>query len=149
MSEIQNFSNNSEWLQHNKNNIKNDIIDHFFTQRKITETIEKLDSSLVRTEEKIKKVQNFLALNFPINKLSKKLNISNEKIEINVEIWGDRNFHFNGSIIANTENIPSILVKLQNDTQIFVKITFDNNNYISFIPIHKRYQSDNIIDDKN
>ena len=149
MSEIQNFSNNSEWLQHNKNNIKNDIIDYFFTQRKINEIIEKLDTSLVRTEVIVKKVQNFLALNFPINKLSKKLNISNEKIEINVEIWGDKNFHFNGCIIANTGTIPSILVKLQNDTQIFVKITFDNNNYISFIPIHKRYQTDNLVNEKN
>nr|QFG74291.1 MAG: hypothetical protein [Megaviridae environmental sample] len=144
MADLNNKNLHSEWL--NNKHISNNIIDYFFTQRKVTETIEELNDKLERIKKKVTSVYNFLAINFPVDKIIKKLNINNQNINIEIEIWGDKEYHFKGSINTLSGDIPNLLIRLKNDTQIFVKIILSDQNYISFIPINKRYQSgDNIL----
>ena len=139
MSKVKPFSGNSTWL--NKVDYNNNI-DYFFTQRKIVETSEYIDDkTLERKEKKETVTHNFLAINFP----TVKDNFSNIKIEI----WGDNGFNYNGELITSKGNIPNLMLKLNDDSEIFVKLIYynsnniDNNNektYIHFIPVIKRYQ---------
>jgi hypothetical protein len=145
MADLSKLNTNSEWLEHNSNIINdNNTIDHFFTQRKVTEIIEKLDKSLERTQHKIVKTYNFLAINFPIHKLIQKLNLIQSEVEVNIEIHGDKNFHYSGIMKTLNGEIPNLMLKLKNDTEMFIKYSVkyktENHNYISFIPINKRYQ---------
>jgi hypothetical protein len=136
-----NYNNNSSWLENE--NTFNDIIDYFFTSRKITNTIEKIDENLERKTIKESKTLNFLAIHFPLENISKSLkNNSEQNNKILIEIWGDKKYHYKGSIETNSNIIPDLLIELKEDTQIFVKIISNEKNYISFIPINKRYQKD-------
>jgi hypothetical protein len=137
MSSVKPFDNNSNWLnqiEYNKN------IDYFFTQRTTQETIEYIDEkTLERKERKQKVINNFLAINFPLT--------NNKCDKISIEIWGDNGFNYEGEIHNKKGETPNLLLKLNNDTEIFVKLTYNENdnktkNYIHFIPILKRYQKE-------
>jgi hypothetical protein len=138
-----NYNQNSSWLE--SDNTYNDVIDYFFTSRKITNNIEKIDeSNLERKIIKETKIVNFLAIHFPIENISKSLKDSNKESNIiQIEIWGDRKYHYKGNLETNSSTIPDFLIELKEDSQIFVKIISNGKNYISFIPINKRYQKEN------
>ena len=103
-----------------------------------------------KTLERIKKkknvIHNFLAINLPNNQFEN-INKSKLDISIDVEIWGDEKYNYKGMINNKSGEIPHLLIKLNSDKQIFVKLIYkdgDNNilkTFVSFIPIIKRYQS--------
>jgi len=133
--------NQSEWLNqiNNTNSIENNI-DYFFTQRRVTEVEEVIDEkTLERKKKKVISINNFLAINFPVNYFK-----HNHHLEIDIEIWGDNMFNFKGTIKKQDGEIPHILIKLKEDKNIFIKIIFKDEEkqktFISFIPITKRYQ---------
>jgi|UniRef100_A0A6C0HV98 hypothetical protein len=136
------MSYQSEWLNQisNINSIENNI-DYFFTQRKVNEIEEILDEkTLDRKKNKVCHIYNFLAINLPTNSFKSYLNLV-----IDIEIWGDNNYNFKGTFIKNDGEIPHIMIKLKEDKNIFVKLTFKDNDklnktYISFIPVTKRFQ---------
>ena len=134
MSSIKPF-NNSNWLKQIDNTTD---IDYFFTQRKVTETVEYLeDNTLERKKKKETVTHNFLAINLPI--------IKEEFNKIKVELWGDKSYNYEGEIISNKGICPNLMLKLNEDTQMFIKLIYSNENndvktYIHFIPILKRYQ---------
>ena len=137
-------NNNSEWLnQLNNDNIVDNIIDHFFTQRKVVEYEEIIDEkTLDRKTIKHNCIFNFLAINFPITSYFKNL----DKFSISVEIWGDEKFNFKGTITKEDGEVPHLLLKLKEDKMIFIKLIFIANEkiiktFITFIPVIKRYQS--------
>jgi hypothetical protein len=133
--------NQSEWLNqiNNSNSIENNI-DYFFTQRKVTEVEEIIDEkTLERKKKKVISINNFLAINLPVNYFK-----HNHNLEIDIEIWGDNMFNFKGTIKKQDGEIPHLLIKLKEDKNIFIKIIFKDEEkqktFISFIPITKRYQ---------
>jgi hypothetical protein len=136
------MSYQSEWLNQisNINSIENNI-DYFFTQRKVNEIEEILDEkTLDRKKNKVCHIYNFLAINLPTNSFK-----SYQNLVIDIEIWGDNNYNFKGTFIKNDGEIPHIMIKLKEDKNIFVKLTFKDNDklnktYISFIPVTKRFQ---------
>ena len=134
-------SQNSEWLNKLNDNSVENIIDYFFTQRRVTEYEDILDDkTLERKKKKCICVYNFLAINFPSIQFKGLLNLV-----IDVEIWGDEKFNFRGTIIKNEGEIPHLMLKLKEDKTIFVKLIFKENDkpiktFISFIPVVKRYQ---------
>ena len=139
MADLNKLNTNSQWLENNSNIVNdNNIIDYFFTQRKVTEFIEKINPNLERTQKKISKTYNFLAINFPVHKIITKLDLIQSDVEVHIEIYGDKHFHYSGIIKTINGEIPNLLLKLKNDSQMFVKFTMKNNNYINFIPINKR-----------
>ena len=87
MAEIKPFnSNKPSWLNKIDYNYN---IDFFFTQRKVTETIEFIDKkTLERKNKQETKIHNFLALNFPT------LKDLNFPLLIKIEVWGDKNFNY-------------------------------------------------------
>ena len=133
---IKPFEGNSKWM--NKVDFKNDNIDFFFTQRKVVECVEYIDESNLERKEKKKTVMyNFLAINLPTPKKYY------EKIKI--EIWGDKELNYIGELLNIKGSSPNFMIKLNDDTQIFVKLIYDNNDddiktYYRFIPVLKRYQ---------
>ncbi len=134
--------NQSEWLNqiNNVNSIENNI-DYFFTQRKVTEYTEIIDEkTLERKKKKINSVSNFLAINMPTHFFK-----NYALLTIDIEIWGDNMFHFNGQIIKQDGEIPQFMIKLKEDKNIFIKLIFKDNDklhktFINFIPITKRFQ---------
>jgi len=147
MATIFPYNNNSEWLNQINDNMVENTIDYFFTQRRVTEMEEIIDSStLERKKKKIQSNYNFLAINFPSTLFKNIINLI-----IDIEIWGDEKFNFKGSIIKNDGEIPHLMLKLKDDKTIFVKLIFKDNDkiiktYISFIPVIKRYQQTPNID---
>ena len=135
-------TNNSEWLHqiNNENTIEN-VIDHFFTQRKVTEYEETIDEkTLERKKKKNSYTYNFLAINFPTTLFKSLTNL-----HIDVDIWGDEKFNFKGTIIKHEGEIPHLMLKLKDDKILFLKLIFRDNEkiiktFISFIPVIKRYQ---------
>uniref|UniRef100_A0A6C0J3U7 Uncharacterized protein n=1 Tax=viral metagenome TaxID=1070528 RepID=A0A6C0J3U7_9ZZZZ len=136
---IKAYDPNSVWL----NNISHDSrIDYFFTQRKIIEYDEKLDEKTLERKKKKKSVTiNFLAINLPNNQFK---NISN--LIVDIEIWGESKYHYTGSLTNKIGDFPSLLLKLDNDKELFIKLIYRDKekmlkSFIKFIPILKRYQS--------
>lgn len=134
------------------NILSNDVknvrkISHFFTQRKITESLEDVNpKTLKRTHKDVNFINNYLALVLPKDENSPKLRI---------EIFGSNGYCFQGEINSFTENVPHLLIPLNDDKEIFINIydySEDNkekkSKYISFIHIPKRYQG-NINDNTN
>lgn len=132
--------------------IKNDNqMDYFFTQRKIIEYEDYIDDKdMTRKKKKKSTNYNFLAINLPFHNLS---NDNNTKISI--EIWGDKGYHYNGVISNNHGTFPHLLIRLNGDTQIFVKILLQTNdsdkknNFINFIQVPKRYQLEPTLNEEN
>jgi hypothetical protein len=141
MADFQSVFNN------NRENYNNNKLDHFFTQRKVTEYNEHIDKNMKRNETKKVINYNFLAINLPIFK-------NDKNIKLEIEIWGDLGYNFKGIFSRKEGSFPHLLVKLSGDTQLFVKldINLDNGNsldkFINFIQIPKRYQSIPILNDK-
>lgn len=138
MTQFIGYDPDSVW----ENNINHEnIIDYFFTQRKITEYEEIVDKSLERKTKKKIVTHNFLAINLPNNLLK---NIKD--LSVDIEIWGDKKYHYKGRLQNMNGTFPSLLVKLDTDKELFVKLFYkDENstvkNIVKFIPILKRYQS--------
>tara|TARA_E500000178_G_C16818998_1_gene660597 strand:+ start:88 stop:549 length:462 start_codon:yes stop_codon:yes gene_type:complete len=126
-----------------KINNHNDVIDHFFTQRKVTEFEEFIDKNMNRKKKKKDITYNFIAVNIPHFSYSEA-----DDINIDLKIWGDEGFKYIGKM-TNLEGFsPSLLLKLGTDKQIFVKIIIRTKKgdeelekeFVSFISIPKRYQ---------
>ena len=118
-------------------------IDYFFTTRKTFETKEIVLKDLSRSTKKVPTVNNFIVLNLNLTDITK------EDI-INVEIWGDKGYYYQSKILNNSGFFPLFSLKLKKDTQIFLKLFIeknnsDNENYINFITIPKKYQEVNVI----
>lgn len=126
-----------------QSNNHNDIIDHFFTQRKVTEYEDYIDKNMNRKKKKKEFVYNFIAITIPYYKI-----IDSNEINVDIKIWGDEGFKYLGSSKSNEGLIPSLLLKLNSDKQLFVnlKVSVLNNEepeekeYVTFITIPKRYQ---------
>ena len=74
------FNSNFENIVNINNN---DVIDNFFTQRKVTEYEEYIDEKTMQRKKKKKEVTyNFLALNIPYS-----LHVNNDNISIDINIW--------------------------------------------------------------
>ena len=114
----------------------NDNLDYFFTQRKVTEYEDILDSNMNRKKNKIIKNYNFLKINLPFDFIKKK-----DTNDIQMEIWGDKGYFYTGRISENEGIMPHLLIRLNGDSQIFVKLYLKNEDtVISFIQVPKRYQ---------
>ena len=125
-----------------KEYIKSNEIDYFFTTRKTNVVKETIQKDLSRKKTKVACINNFIVLNLPIKNL-------NEDDKVIVEIWGDKGYFYQGTIFENKGIFPLISLKLRKDTQLFLKLIIqskdeDKNdcNYINFITIPKRYQSE-------
>ena len=143
-----NYEPQSEWLnQINNINITENTIDYFFTQRKVNDVEEYIDEkTLERKKKRICHIYNFLAINFPVSYFK-----NYNSLVVDVEIWGDMMFHYKGTIMKQDGELPHMMVKLKEDKNIFVKLTFKDTDkldkkFISFIPITKRYQHTNDTD---
>ncbi len=142
------MSYQSEWLNQisNINSIENNI-DYFFTQRKVNEIEEVIDEkTLERKKNKVCHIYNFLAINLPTNSFK-----SYQNLIIDIEIWGDNKFNFKGKLLREDGEIPHLMIKLKEDKNIFVKLIFKDNDklhktFINFIPITKRFQHVNDVD---
>ena len=134
MSSVKPF-NKSPWMT----KINNDSsIDFFFTQRKVIETSEYLDDkTLERKKKKETITHNFLAINLPI--------VKDDFKNIKIELWGDKGYNYEGEIKTLKGHCPNLLLKLNDDTEIFIKLIYINSTneekiYINFINVLKRYQ---------
>jgi hypothetical protein len=138
MSDIYAYNPKVEWL---KPVDYDNNIDHFFTQRKINEYEEYIDEKTLERKKKKKLVTyNFLALNLPNNQFTDINNLC-----IDIEIWGDEQYSYKGILYNKSGECPHLLLKLENDKQLFIKLIYKENDkilktFISFIPIIKRYQ---------
>lgn len=132
------YEPNTDWL----NFIEyNQDIDYFFTQRKVTEYEEYIEKkTLERKKKKINVTHNFLAINIPNNQFK-----NNENIHIDIEIWGDVSYKYKGELKCTTGELPHLLLKLDNDKELFIKLIYKDNikelkTFTKFIQILKRYQ---------
>ena len=141
MSTVQGYDSNLDWLS-NVNHDNN--IDYFFTQRKVVEYDEFIDEkTLERKKKKRTTMYNFLAINFPNNQFTNK-----KKIVIDIEIWGDVDYNYKGSLSNFEGEFPHLLLKLNGDKQLFLKLIYKDmevdsvfKTFTVFIPILKRYQT--------
>ena len=126
-----------------KLNNHNDVIDHFFTQRKVTEHEDIIDKNMNRKKKKKDTTYNFIAITIPYYEY-----IDCNEIKIEIKIWGDEGFKYMGDLIAKEGTMPSLLLKLNTDKELFVnlKLKFTKNEeqnekeFVTFISIPKRYQ---------
>jgi hypothetical protein len=126
-----------------KINNHNDSIDHFFTQRKVTEFEEVIDKNMNRKEEKKEVMYNFIAISIPYFQ-----RIENDEIIANINIWGDEQFKYTGNLKSSEGIVPYLLFKLTVDKQLFVCMKLNmkkgeelvEKDYVTFITIPKRYQ---------
>tara|TARA_B100001093_G_C26841535_1_gene1020784 strand:- start:1208 stop:1669 length:462 start_codon:yes stop_codon:yes gene_type:complete len=124
----------------------NDIIDHFFTQRKVTEYEEYIDKKNMERKKKKKELTyNFIAINIPNN-----LHANQEDVSIDIRVWGDEGFKYSGNIENKEGDFPSLLLKLSTDKKIFIDLKMidkkknvediEEKEYVTFVDIPKRYQ---------
>ena len=126
-----------------KLNNHNDNIDYFFTQRKVTEYEDVIDKNMNRKKKKKDTTYNFIAITIPYYEY-----IESNEVEIEIKIWGDEGFKYTGNILAKEGYIPSLLLKLNTDKELFVNLKIKYNNgeeqnekeYVTFINITKRYK---------
>tara|TARA_B100001121_G_C18694883_1_gene624602 strand:+ start:1968 stop:2375 length:408 start_codon:yes stop_codon:yes gene_type:complete len=134
MSSIKPF-NKSSWMTKINNE---SCIDFFFTQRKVVETSEYIDDkTLERKEKKETITHNFLAINLPI--------VKDDFNNIRIEIWGDKGYNYEGNIQTFKGNFPNLMLKLNDDSEMFIKLIYKNDagdekTYTHFINVLKRYQ---------
>jgi len=134
MSSIKPF-NKSSWMTKINNETS---IDFFFTQRKVVETSEYIDDkTLERKEKKETITHNFLAINLPL--------VKEDFNNIKIEIWGDRGYNYEGNIETFKGNFPNLMLKLNDDSEMFIKLIYkneagDEKTYTHFINVLKRYQ---------
>ena len=126
-----------------KLNNHNDVIDHFFTQRKITEHEDIIDKNMNRKKKKKDTIYNFIAITIPYYEY-----IDTNEIKIEIKIWGDEGFKYTGDLLAKEGTIPSLLLKLNTDKELFVNLKIKSTKgeeqtekeFVTFITIPKRYQ---------
>lgn len=127
---------------------KTDSIDYFFTQRKVTEEEEYIDKKNMTRKKKKKNITyNFIAINIPYFSF---IDSEKEKVTAHVKIWGDDNYKYEGALTSTQGFIPSLLLKLSADKQLFINIKIynkENDNeiekeYVTFVHIPKRYQTE-------
>lgn len=119
---------------------KSNQIDYFFTKRTTNIVKEVIMKDLTRADKKFTEVNNFIVFNINFD------NIKESDI-INVEIWGDKGYFYQGKIQENKGIFPLFALKLKEDSQLFLKLSISGNetkqlNYINFINIPKKYQSE-------
>ena len=128
-----------------------DSIDCFFTQRKITKHIEYIDpKKMERKKKKEDVILNFIAINIPYYNLI----TSNQKVGIEMKVYGNTTLKYHGFHETYDGSFPSILLKLGDDKQLFIHIKFKeggeevvNKEYVSFIEVPKRNQTEPSISD--
>ena len=126
-----------------KLNNHNDIIDHFFTQRKVTEHEDIIDKNMNRKKKKKDTTYNFIAITIPYYDY-----IDNNEVKVEIKIWGDEGFKYVGNVLGKEGSIPSLLLKLNTDKELFVNLKIiyqkgeeqNEKEYVTFINIPKRYQ---------
>ena len=69
-----------------------------------------------RKKKKKEYVYNFIAITIPHYQYVE------SEVKIDLKIWGDEQFKYLGSITSNEGLIPNILLKLNNDKQLFVNL---------------------------
>jgi len=127
-------------------------LDYFFTQRSLTETQEYIDKNLKRQDKKIKLTHNFLAINIPTNisTITQTGHNIDKPYAFDIKIFGDKGYHYEGSISSFEGVIPNFMVQVNEDKKIFVNIVCkfkDSNNnifikeFINFIDVPKRFQN--------
>ena len=134
---------NAKFENVTKVNNHSDIIDYFFTQRKVTEYEEILDKNMNRIKKKKDNIYNFIAINVPHYQY-----VESTEVIVGLKIWGDECFKYVGSITNIEGNVPSILLKLDTDKQLFINLKvrikkgeeMNEKEYVTFINIPKRYQ---------
>jgi len=99
-----------------------------------------------RLKKKTDKIHNFLAIIIPDYKISE-----DKTSIIDVNIWDDYGFFFNGKIIKIKGSTPSFIIPILEDKRLFVNLIYkeldkDNkenniNRYIRFIDVPKRFQA--------
>lgn len=117
-------------------------IDYFFTQRNMKEQQQYLDKNMNRKNKQINIIYNFLAISIPVHN-------DNKEFNYNIEIFGDLNYQYKGSIKSYQGSIPNLLIPLKGDKKIFIHITYKENkdtdinskDYICFVEVPKRFQS--------
>ena len=119
---------------------KSNQIDYFFTKRTTNTVKEVIMKDLTRVDKKFTSVNNFIVFNINFD------NIKESDI-INVEIWGDKGYFYQGKIQENKGIFPLFALKLKEDSQLFLKLSISGDetkqlNYINFINIPKKYQSE-------
>lgn len=119
---------------------KSNQIDYFFTKRTTNTTKEVILKDLTRVDKKFTSVNNFIVFNINFDNIK-------ESDVINVEIWGDKGYFYQGKIQENKGIFPLFALKLKEDTQLFLKLSISGDetkqlNYINFINIPKKYQSE-------
>ena len=126
-----------------KLNNHNDVIDHFFTQRKVTEHEDIIDKNMNRKKKKKETTYNFIAITIPYYDY-----IDSNEVKIEIKIWGDEGFKYMGDLVAREGTVPSLLLKLNTDKELFVNLKLKFNQgeeqsekeFVTFISIPKRYQ---------
>ena len=127
-----------------KLNNHNDVIDYFFTQRKVTEFEEFVDQKDMERKKKKKEfTYNFIAINVPYYSY-----LDTDNVEIDVKIWGDEQFKYSGTMTNKEGYSPGLLLKLNSDKQLFINLKLkikkaeeeSEKEYVTFINIPKRYQ---------
>ena len=158
------MANIEEAFSNKINNVFNvnnqDGIDYFFTQRKISEFEEYVDTKTMERKKKKKDISfNFIAITIPyFDYITKNMNGDDISVKAELTVYGNVNLKYHGIIESKEGLFPCILLKLGEDSQLFVNVKLkngekdDNENeilkeYISFIPISKRYQIEPTISD--
>jgi hypothetical protein len=127
-------------------------IDYFFTQRTLTEEREYIDKQMNRKTKKVKVIHNFLAINIPsVYETTSGLNEVNDDnddkpISFDIELFGDKGYHYKGSITSHQGIVPNLIVPLKGDKKIFVLVVQKEPNtkrWTNFIEVSKRYQTFN------
>ena len=111
-------------------------IDHFFTQRTISEEQEYFDKSLKRQIKTQKKICSLLAISTKIDNNS----------DYHIEIYGDTGYLYRGQHKTFEGTQPLLMIPIKNDKRIFICFSILDGNDIkkritSFIDIPKRYQN--------
>jgi len=116
-------------------------IDYFFTQRTLIEDREYFDKNMNRQIKKIKVTNNFIALNMP--------NVTNNSIQFDIEVFGDDDYHYKGTIKSHQGIIPGFIILIKGDKKLFVHIDYNysdenkniiNRKFVNFIEVPKRFQ---------
>jgi len=108
------------------------------------------DEYTINSRENLKSSKKYDSSTFDIN------NINKNTIGFDIEIFGDEDYHYKGTIKSFHGIIPNFMIPIKKDKKLFIHIDYkiiDNNQnisikkFINFIDVPKRYQS--IIDNND
>ena len=104
----------------------------------------------INSRENLKLSKKYDSSTFDIN------NINKNTIGFDIEIFGDEDYHYKGTIKSFHGIIPNFMIPIKKDKKFFINIDYkiiDNNQnisikkFINFIDVPKRYQT--IIDNND